>query len=92
MATALPISAVSCPPSPTNSGTTATIALDLELQPGTYTIRWDTRDLQHGATNTEFFGLNNVSLNDSAVPEPASLLLVAAGGLALLCRRLRRAD
>jgi hypothetical protein len=73
-----------------NYGSTETILLGLQLAPGTYTIRWMPEGLAYGSdTNTEFFALNDLSLDTT--PEPASLLLLTTGGLALFfLRRLRR--
>ncbi len=71
----------------------ATMTVNLMLAPGTYTIRWDPRNLAYGTdTNTEFLALHDLSLNGTAVPEPASLLLVAATGLMLLIARALRAS
>jgi hypothetical protein len=66
----------------------------ITLDPGTYTIRWDPRNLTWGSdTNTEFFALDGVSLTGSPVPEPATMLLLASGlaGLAGFRKRFRKA-
>ncbi len=57
----------------------ATVALNIQLNPGNYKIRWDPRNLAFGTDkNTGYFALNDVSLNGvtAAVPEPTSCLVV----------------
>lgn len=68
------------------SGTVATVSLGyLVLEPGTYTIRWDPRGLAYGTdTNTEFFAIDNVTLEGGTLAEVPALSVWGAGLLALL--------
>jgi hypothetical protein len=68
---------------PAGYGTVATMSLgNIILEPGTYTIRWDPRGLAYGPdTNTEFFAIDNLSLEGIAVPPIPTL---STWGLALL--------
>jgi hypothetical protein len=56
--------------SPATSGTVATMSLgNVILAPGTYSIRWDPRGLAYGTdTNTEFFAIDNLTLEGDPVP------------------------
>jgi len=47
-----------------NYGTNSAMLLDLTIEPGTYQIRWVSRNLAYGTdTNTEFFAMDNLVLN-----------------------------
>jgi hypothetical protein len=59
------------------------------LLAGPNTYAWSYTPLQ--SQGDEAWGLDNVSIDSSAVPEPASLLLVTAGLLGLAGRQLSRA-
>lgn len=64
------------------SGTPLALSLNnMVLDAGTYTIRWDPRNLAYGATNTgsEYFALDGVTLNVNPVPEPATISLLGIG-------------
>lgn len=84
------------------SGTTATpqqpqVTIDfadvLLALPGTYTLRIQAGDFLGANETGNHTGLDNLSINGTAspavVPEPASVVLLAAGGLLLVGRRRR---
>jgi hypothetical protein len=51
------------------------VSLGVALNPGTYQIRWVPRNLAYGSdTNTEYFALNNLSLNGNAIYEWSDVL------------------
>ena len=72
--------------SPATGATEATVSLgNLIVDPGTYAIRWDPRGLAYGAdTNTEFFAIDNVTLEGGTLAEVPTLSVWGAGLLALL--------
>ncbi len=72
--------------SPATSGTVATVSLGyLVLDPGTYTIRWDPRGLAYGTdTNTDFFAIDDLTLEGGTLAAVPALSVWGAGLLALL--------
>jgi hypothetical protein len=53
----------------------ASVTLNVVLNPGTYQIRWVPRGLAYGTdTNTEYFALNNLSLNGPATYDWSGIL------------------
>ena len=64
---------------------------NIVLGPGIYKLRWQSRNLAYGVdTNSEYFALDNISLNGTAVPEPGSVALLvgmATVGVGVLRRR-----
>ena len=66
--------------SPTTSGHTTSISVDLSLTPGTHKLRWMPRGLAYGNdTYIDYFALNDVVISSSPVPEPTSAILIALG-------------
>jgi hypothetical protein len=63
------------------------------LSAGTYTIRWDSRNVSWGDdTGSEFYGLDGVTLKGNVVPEPTTMLLLGTGliGLAGIRRKMKK--
>jgi len=73
----------------------ATISLgDLTLSSGTHQLRWNTRNFNNidypiFDTNANYFAMDNVTLEGTAIPEPGTMLLLGTGLLGLVGTRRR---